>query len=157
MPNAEYSAVQLRSSFPPFTLFLASEVIEDTDIFKLLQSTCKVLNLTLEETADAFGDFWINSFAIDIYKPFYLESKSAKEFLLNMNNLHDNLTKIMPDACPPKFTYSWKNKKTLIMTYSSKRGLIDIMVGLTKGVGTYFKENLKVIKLGNDKVKIIFE
>ncbi len=42
------------------------------------------------------------------------------------------------------------------MTYKSKRGLIDFLVGLIKGVGKYFKENLEVTKLGNNKVKIVF-
>jgi hypothetical protein len=42
------------------------------------------------------------------------------------------------------------------MTYNSRRGLIDIMIGLIKGVGKYYKENLKVTKLGPDKVEIKF-
>jgi len=42
------------------------------------------------------------------------------------------------------------------MKYISKRGLIDFMVGLIKGVGKYYREDLKVTKLGNDRVKIVF-
>jgi hypothetical protein len=30
------------------------------------------------------------------------------------------------------------------------------MVGLIKGVGNFYKEDLKVTKLGNDRVKIVF-
>jgi hypothetical protein len=47
--------------------------------------------------------------------------------------------------------------KTLIMHYKSHRGLIDFMVGLIKGVGKYFKENLQVRKLGDKRVEIVFE
>jgi hypothetical protein len=43
------------------------------------------------------------------------------------------------------------------MKYKSKRKLIDFMVGLIKGVGKFYKENLKVKKISDDKVEIIFE
>jgi hypothetical protein len=42
------------------------------------------------------------------------------------------------------------------MKYKSRRGLIDFMVGLIKGVGKFYKEDLKVTKLSSDKVEIVF-
>ena len=42
------------------------------------------------------------------------------------------------------------------MKYESKRGLIDFLVGLVKGVGKHYKENLLVSKVGNDTVKVVF-
>ena len=63
----------------------------------------------------------------------------------------------MQNAQPPRFDYKWKDEKTLIMIYNSKRGLIDIMIRLIEGVGKYYKENLKITKLNDKEVEIIFE
>ena len=128
----------------------------DADVLKVVESVCKVLNLTLQQAADAFGDYWVNDYAVNIYKFYYRHSNSAKDFLLNMDNVHIEVTKNIPNAHPPRFTYNWENDKTLIMTYNSHRDLIDFLIGLVKGVGKYFNEDLKVKKLENDKIQIDF-
>ncbi|KPQ45004.1 MAG: hypothetical protein MPEBLZ_00429 [Candidatus Methanoperedens nitroreducens] len=44
----------------------------------------------------------------------------------------------------------------MIIKYKSNRGLIDILMGLVKGVGKYYKEDLKVTKLSSDRLQVIF-
>jgi hypothetical protein len=139
-----------------FTTFLAGQDIPDEAVMKVVDATCKVLNLTLEQAADAFGDYWVNDYAIKLYDSHYTGVKSAKDFLLKMDDIHDTTTKNVPNAHPPRFKYKWLNDKTLEMLYISDRGLIDFMVGLAKGVGRYFKEDLKVRKIGNDTLEITF-
>jgi hypothetical protein len=56
----------------------------------------------------------------------------------------------MKSAKPPRFKYEWKDEKTLVMTYSSNRGMVAFMPGLIRGVGKYFKEDLEVSLVGND-------
>jgi len=73
-----------------------------------------------------------------------------------MDSVHVASTKSIPGANPPRFDYEWNDEKILIMKYKSQRGLIDFMVGLIKGVGKLYKADLKVTKLGSDKVKIVF-
>lgn len=136
--------------------FMVTQDIPDADVMKVVETTCKVLKITLQQAADAFGDYWVNDYAIKIYKSYYRKSNSAKEFLLNMDNVHKTVTENIANAHPPRFTYNWKNDKTLVMTYNSERGLIDFLVGLVKGVGNYYDENLKVMRVGNDKVQVMF-
>ena len=62
----------------------------------------------------------------------------------------------MPNAHPPGFDYAWKNNNTLIIKYISDRGLMDLAVGLIKGIGLFYKENLTVIKTDNDHIEIVF-
>lgn len=138
------------------TPFLPTSDIPDADVLNVVQSACKVLNISLQEVADGFGDFWVNDYARKIYKAYFKKAGSAREFLLNMDNLHNEVTKNIPNAHPPRFTFDWANDKTLIMTYKSDRGMIDFLVGLVKGVGKFFNEDLQVKKVGNDKVQIIF-
>ena len=102
-----------------YTTFTPSQDIPDADVLKVVQSVCKVLNLTLQQAADAFGDFWVNDYAPKIYQPYYNRSKSAKEFLLNMDNVHKITTESIPNAHPPRFIYDWENDNTLVMIYKS--------------------------------------
>jgi hypothetical protein len=145
-----------RAGLDKNTIFLATEDVDDIAVLKVVNSVCKVLNISLVQAADAFGDYWINVFAPNIYASYYRGVNSAKEFLLNMDKVHMNTTETIKDAHPPRFDYDWKDNKTLIMKYKSPRGLIDFMVGLVKGVGKYYKENLKITKLSDDRVKIVF-
>jgi len=138
------------------SIFLATEDVDDIAVLKVVDSVCKVLNISFIQAADAFGDYWANVFTPKIYAPYYRGVNSAKEFLLNMDKVHVDTTKTIKNAHPPRFEYEWKDDKTLIMKYKSKRGLIDFMVGIIKGVGKYYKEDLKVTKLGTEKVEIIF-
>ncbi len=138
------------------TVFLATENVDDAVVLRLINSVCDVLDISLVQAADAFGEYWVCSFAPKIYSIYYRGVNSAKEFLIKMDEIHRMTTQNIPDARPPRFGYEWKNDRTLIMTYNSKRGLIDIMVGLIKGIGKYYRENLSVTKLGPDRVEVIF-
>jgi len=145
-----------RSGLDRASIFLATEDVDDIAVLKVVDSVCKVLNISLIQAADAFGDYWVNAFAPKIYAPYYRGVNSAKEFLLNMDKVHVDTTETIKNARPPRFEYEWKDSKTLIMKYKSPRGLIDFMVGLVKGVGKHYNEDLKVTKFGDDRVKIVF-
>ncbi len=123
---------------------------------KIISACMEVLNLSLTQLADAFGDYWINVYTQRLYWVYYKESKNAKDFLLKMDNIHVKLTKDIPNAHPPRFEYEWKDDHTLIIHYRSKRKLIDLVVGIAKAVGKYYKEDLQVKKLSEDKVEIKF-
>lgn len=144
------------SGLDPYMAIKALDDIEDSDVIKIVESTCKVLGITLPQAADTFGDYWVNVFAPKIYKIYYEGLNSAKEFILYMDKLHTRVTNHVPNSIPPKFEYNWQDETTLIVNYKSHRGLIDFFVGLAKGVGKYFKEDIKVTKLSEEQVKIVF-
>ena len=130
--------------------------VDDQIFLRVVNSLCEVLNISFIQAADAFGDYWVNVYSQKMYRVYYENVKTAKEFLLKMDSVHVASTKSIPGANPPRFDYEWKDEKILIMKYKSQRGLIDFMVGLIKGVGKFYKEDLKVTKLGSDKVEIVF-
>jgi hypothetical protein len=138
------------------TMFLPIGDVDDVAVMKVVQSVCKNLNITLTQAADAFGEYWVNTYSQQLYSSFYKKHKTAKDFLLDMDNLHVTMTNMMKNAHPPRFDYEWKGDNTLIMHYHSQRGMIDFLLGLVKGVGIFYKENLKVSKLGADKLQIVF-
>jgi hypothetical protein len=145
-----------RSGIDPGKTFLVTEDVEDETAVKILGSVCDVLGLPLAAAADAFGDYWVNDFAPKIYAPIYRGKNSAKEFLLAMDDVHKDMTRSIRDAHPPRFGYRWESDDTMIMTYDSHRGMIDIMIGLVKGVGRHFKQDLKITKVSDTEVRVTF-
>lgn len=138
------------------TIFTPLQNVDDATVLKVIDAVCKTTNLTMNQAVEAFGNYWVNTYAKKVYTTHYMGVFTAKDFLLKLDKVHERTTKSIPDAHPPRFEYEWKNDKTLIMTYKSQRGLIDFLVGLIKGVGSLFSEDLKVSKLSASKVQVIF-
>ena len=137
-------------------IFLATSNVDAQLTMKAIASVCEVLGVTPVQAADAFGDYWVNVFASKIYAVHFRGVTSARDFLLKMNEIHRVTTATIPDARPPRFAYDWTDPNTLVMTYESQRGLIDILVGLIKGVGRRFDEDLRVSKVGTNRVQVVF-
>ncbi len=130
--------------------------VDDSIFMEIVNSIMNVLKISFEQVCEEFAEYWINVYAPRFYKSYFDRAKNAKEFLLLMDYAHSSTTKDLPGAHPPRFSYEWKNDKTIIMGYQSKRNLIDLMVALIKSVGKFYNEPLKVTKLGNDKEEIVF-
>ena len=144
------------AGLPKFSIFLPMADVDDSQAVKVVEALCKNLNISLEEAADVFGDYWVNVYARKLYPHFYAKNKTARDFLLDMDNVHVEMTRTITDAKPPRFHYEWKDDNTLIMHYKSHRGMVDFLVGLTKGVGKFYKEDLQVTKLGTDRIQVVF-
>ncbi len=129
---------------------------DDATVLALVQSACKVLGVSAEQAADAFGEHWCCTFAPENYPSIVGRFKSSKEMLLGLDRVHRETTASVKDARPPRFDYRWKNEKTLVMTYHSSRGLIDFFVGLARGVGKHFHEPITVRKLSSREVEVVF-
>ena len=137
-------------------LIMSVSDVNDEVVLKVIDALCRTLNISFVELADAFGDFWVNTFATKTLPHYFRGVKTAKDFLMSMDDVHLSATNSIPNNRPPRFCYEWKNEKTLIMKYKSSRGLIDLMPGLIRGVGKYFNERLAVTKVGNDQIQIVF-
>ncbi len=136
--------------------FLSTQDIEDGAVMKLVEAGSRVLGMNMSQLADAYGDYWVNTYAQKIYKVYFRGASSAKDFLLKMDQLHETVTQNIANARPPRFEYRWKNDKTLVMSYKSERGMIDFLMGLVKGVGKHFNERLNVVKLNNRELEVTF-
>lgn len=137
-------------------LRLAMSDIDDAIALRLIDSTAHVLGITAEQVADAFGKQWCCVYAPDVYRNYVKRFSSAREMILGLDDLHVSVTEAIPNARPPRFDYHWEDERTLLVTYKSSRGLIDLYVGLARGVGAYFEEKLSVEKLSATQCRIHF-
>jgi hypothetical protein len=85
------------------TKYINGMDIFDQKVFEIMDKTCEVLKISMAQAADAFGDYWINVYAVRYYKGYYGKYATAKEFLLNMDKIHVEVTKIIENAHPPRF------------------------------------------------------
>jgi hypothetical protein len=138
------------------TFRLPSSDVPDAQFAKLLASTCKIIDITPQKAADAFGSYWCCTYAPRIYAAIVKRFKNAREMILGMDNVHVTMTETIPNAHPPRFNYKWEGDSILFVQYTSSRSMIDIYVGLVKGVGEYYKEKLVVTKTSQHQVKIVF-
>ena len=122
----------------------------------MVENTGKVLNLTKQQVCDAFGDYWVNTYAPKIYFMYYDKFKNAKQFILGMDKTHEIVTRNILNARPPRFTFEEVDENTIIVNYISTRGMIDFYAGLVKGVGKYFNTPIDVKKLSEDRVELTF-
>lgn len=130
--------------------------IPDGDTVRLLEATCKVLGLTLSQAADAFGKYWMTEYAPAIYKSHFDRYRDARSFILGVDDIHRLTTATVPNAHPPRFEYHEVDDRTLDIVYTSSRGMIDMLMGLARGVGAYFNEGLTVSKAGSGRVRVRF-
>lgn len=153
---AQWKQVLVGAGKSKFTKYLHGQDILDQEVLDVLESVCKVLDLTLEQAADAFGHYWATEFAPALYGGYYAKAATARDFLLQLDEIHRETTLNVQNARPPRFDYEHVDDKTLIMTYKSSRGLIVIFEGLLRGLGAYYGETLELKRLGGNRVRIRF-
>lgn len=151
-----WQTIRTEAGVPATKMFLPFEDVDDAIVMKLIRALCATLHLSLSQAADAFGEYWVMTYSQEMYQQHYQKHKTAKEFLLALDGIHVLMTRTMQNAHPPRFEYKWKDEKTLIMQYASQRHLVDLAVGLIKGVGKLYRESLQVTKLGEDRIQVLF-
>jgi hypothetical protein len=139
----------------PNAFFGTLDDVDDKVVLDLVHAAASVLGIPVAAAMEAFGEHWSFTYAPSIYGVYFDKAKSARELLLNLASIHVKMTANMKNAAPPQFTYDDSSPDTLVMTYSSKRGMVALMPGLVRGVGKYYKEQLDVVLEGNH-VKVQF-
>ena len=125
--------------------FSISEDYPDALTMALVKAATKVSGLSLETILVEYGKFWVTHTGKDSYPTYYqLMGSTPREFLLNMDRVHKQVTHNMSNAHPPRFTYDQLPDGRLLMHYQSDRNLCPVLRGLILGVGLYFQQELQV-------------
>jgi hypothetical protein len=152
----KWDEVLRRSGLPRNLKVTAIADVDDAIINTILKNVGEVLNLSMDQVIDAFGDYWVNSYGPKVYKAYYRGINSAKEFIMGMDKIHEQVTRIMPNAHPPRFDFEEIDEHTLKVHYKSHRKMINLYISLAKGVGKFFKTPLTIKKLSEEWVEITF-
>jgi methyl-accepting chemotaxis protein len=137
------------AGLPESTIYMTTGDVPDADVLSIMKGIGEATSLSREQVTEAFGDYWSTVYAPDIYRVYFDKAKSAKEFLLSLDQIHVTMTKSIKGAAPPRFTYESPAEKVLIMNYTSPRGLVSLMPALIRGVAKYYNEKVSVTTTGN--------
>lgn len=125
--------------------FSASEDYPEQTTVDLVSAASEISGLDTKTVLFEFGKFWLLNTAADAYPTlFRLSGKTTREFLLNMNRVHDQVTRSLPNAKPPSFDYEELPDGRLLMHYQSERMLCPLLKGLILGVSAHFDEQVEV-------------
>lgn len=123
--------------------------IVDKEIFSLVEEVGRITGKSYNEVWRTIGQNNVEAF----YKwfPSYFERSTLKGFLMMMDTVHAQLTKMIKGATPPRLIPNEIDENTFTITYISKRGLTDYLQGLMDGASKHFNEKMEMEILENTK------
>lgn len=130
--------------------------VEDSMVFEIIAAACQVLQRTCLQLADEFGEYWCCVYAPRVYHAYIKRFRNAREMILGMDHVHMSVTRGIKNARPPRFEYQEAEDGSLTVLYRSHRDMLDLYIGLVRGVGKYFNEPVIAEKLSPIKCRIAF-
>ncbi len=133
-----YEAVQRDMGNPSF---LASRSYPDRILKEMARHAARHTGKSEQEIFHGLGFY--TPYAYKKVYGRYFRFDNYKDFLMAMNEVHDELTRELPGITPPRFDYQDLGN-TLVMTYHSKRGLFDYFKGILQGAAKLMGEDVQV-------------
>lgn len=140
---AAYEQILSRCPLHTKEPFVGPGTYPDADLMKIVEASVKHLGLEPKTALRHFGRFLFHELARKY--PRFLEGHlSSQTFLPTVESvIHIEVKKIDARAELPKFRFEYFGN-TLKMTYSSKRKLCDVAMGMIEGSAEYFGERVEV-------------
>jgi Haem-NO-binding len=128
-------------------MFIAMDSYPDEKTYNLVGAAVEVLGLDASQILEAFGEHWVLYTAQSGYgEMLAMFGSDLRSFLNNLDNLHSHVGMSFPALRPPSFTVEEIEGDTgLLLHYRSERaGLAPMVVGLLKGLGKRFSQEITV-------------
>jgi len=121
------------------------EEIDDSEPKKLVEEVSRMVGKSTQEVWRNIGRHNIRSF--HKWFPSYFERSNTKSFMMMMDDVHTQLTKMIKGAKPPRLFATDMGDKELEIKYVSKRGMFDYFLGLLEGSAEFFNEKVEYTEL----------
>jgi hypothetical protein len=132
-------------------LFVSMESYPDELTYRLVQAASAVLGMSVPQVLQAFGEHWVLYTAQEGYgEMLAMFGADLEQFLLNLDNLHSHVALTFPALRPPSLQVERipGEGNTLLLHYRSERaGLAPMVVGLLRGLGRRFSQEIAVQQL----------
>ena len=117
------------------------EDIPDQEPMAIVREVAAAVGQPAEKVWREIGKSNIETFRT--WFPSYFERFSLKSFLMMMDDVHSQLTKMVKGANPPRLIAREIGDKTIEILYESKRGMFDYFLGLLEGSAAFFQERIE--------------
>lgn len=129
--------------------FISMDAYPDDLTHRLVKAASEVLKLSPAEVLSAFGEYWVLYTATEGYGELMaMAGDNLPDFLENLDNLHARVGLSFPQLKPPSFECSHRASSELRLHYhSSREGLAPMVMGLVKGLGARFNQDLEITQV----------
>jgi hypothetical protein len=125
-------------------LFLPNKIYPDSDATSIVQAACKALNAEPAAVLEAFGEF----IAPNLLKIYAASIKPEWKVLDLLQHTEEKMHRAVRfsdhKATPPALGCTRVSQDKVRIEYSSERNMIDLGIGIIKGFGKFYDENLSV-------------
>jgi hypothetical protein len=119
---------------------------DHAELVRLVQALSNATGDSVPQLIHMFGEHLFHRFSLN-YKPLFADSRNAFDFLSRIDDvIHVEVRKLYPDAELPTLPCERPTADTLVMHYSSPRGLGDLAAGLIAGCIKHFGEAIDVTR-----------
>ncbi len=125
----------------------ATKFYPDEELGKIVNSTCKILNVRKNDLLELFGSF-IAPGLLRIYQSFIKEEWDVMDLLENIEStIHRAVRLNDPKATPPTLKIERTGPDDISITYTSERDMANLGIGIIKAIGKQYKTRLEVRKV----------
>lgn len=128
--------------------FATMENYPDAMTYGLVETQARRQGVPIEMVLEDFGNYWVGYVKKAYADVFAMSGGTFLEFVRNLNGLHTRIAGQMPLLSPPSFTVFDESPGRFLLGYHTRReGLAPMLVGLLKGLGEAFGEDVRVVLL----------
>ncbi len=141
-----------------YSIFQCPEEASTKTILVLLERICNKIHMNLYDTAEVFGEYWIQCRLSGMLSLKGIRINNSKSLLTRLNELYFAMATSNKDH--PVFGYEWKGKDTLMLSCvgTDERQNLSyyFFKGMVNGVAKFYKENLQIFIGPLNNIVIIF-
>jgi hypothetical protein len=125
--------------------YLAVDTYPDEDFDVLVARAAEMTDMSPRDVLIAFGSYTSQTMFLLLRPEFYESSKGTREFLLGVEErIHEVLRRTIPGAAPPRLNVVPLGEHGISITYTSDRGLCDMLEGLVIGTAGFYGERFDI-------------
>jgi hypothetical protein len=139
LPQADERIWQGAPSYSPDAAYA------DEDFEKLVVRTADETGLLREEVLRSFGSYTARFVFRELRPEFYAASETTRQFLLDVEaRIHRTLFETVRGAAPPRLHVVPFGAGGVSVTYTSDRGLCELLQGLVEGTAAHYGESFEI-------------
>jgi hypothetical protein len=120
-------------------------VYSDGELVALVDRAAALAGTTRRDVLLGFGSFTAQHVFRELQPQFYAGSAGTRQFLLDVElHIHRVLTDTVPGAAPPRLQVVPFGSGGVSITYTSDRGLCDLLEGLVAGTAAHYGERFEI-------------
>jgi len=141
--------------------YLPINTYPDTEVVGLVGAASSMVGLTVAEVLEDFGEF-IAPALMKMFGHLLLPEWKTIDVIDNTEGtVHSVVRTKNPGAKPPELQTVRRSHDEVVLIYTSPRKMCALAVGIGKGLGNYFHENITTIQTmcihrGAPKCEIVF-